>query len=44
MVAMIEAIDGDVQMIDSSVVPVHPHGANVNNATEFIVGAAREED
>jgi hypothetical protein len=37
------AYDGDIQMIDSSVVRVHQHAANVKKATEFIVWAAREE-
>jgi transposase len=39
-----EAYDGDIQMIDSSVVRVHQHAANVKKATRFIVWAAPEAD
>ena len=35
--AVSEAFDGDIQMIDSSVVRVHQHAANVIKTTEFIV-------
>ena len=44
MDAVSEAFDGNIQMIDSSVVRVHQHAANVKKTTEFIVWAAREED
>lgn len=44
MDAVSEAYDGDIQMIDSSVVRVHQHAANVKKTTEFIVWAVREED
>jgi transposase len=44
MDAITEAYDGDIQMIDSSVVRVHQHAANVKKATQFIVWAAPEED
>ncbi len=37
------AYDGDLLMIDSSVVRLHPYAANVKKATEFIVCATREE-
>ena len=44
MDAITEAYDGDLQVIDSSVVRVHQHGANVKKATKFIVWAAPEAD
>ena len=44
MDAITAAYNGDIQMIDSSVVRVHQHAANVKKTTEFIVWAAREED
>ena len=44
MDAITEAYDGDIQMIDSSVVRVHQHAANVKKAMQFIVWAAPEED
>ena len=44
MDAITEAYDGDIQMIDSSVVRVHQHAANVKKATQFIVWAAPEAD
>ncbi len=44
MAAITEAYDGDIQMIDSSVVRVHQHAANVKKATRFIVWAAPEAD
>ena len=44
MDAITEAYDGDIQMIDSSLVRVHQHAANVKKATQFIVWAAPEED
>ncbi len=44
MDAITQAYDGDIQMIDSSVVRVHQHAANVKKATQFIVWAAPEED
>jgi len=44
MDAITEAYDGDIQMIDSSVVRVHQHAANVKKATRFIVWAAPEAD
>ena len=44
MNAVSEAFDGDIQMIDSSVVRDHQHAANVKKTTEFIVWAVREED
>lgn len=43
MDAVSEAFDGDIQMIDSSVIRVHQHAANVKKTTEFIVWGAREE-
>jgi len=43
MDAVSEAHDGEVQMIDSSVVRVHQHAANVKKTTEFIVWGAAEE-
>ena len=44
MDAVTEAYNGDIQMIDSSVVRVHQHTANVKKAPQFIVWAALEED
>ena len=44
MDAVSEAYDGDIQMIDSSVVRVHQHAANVKKTPSFIVWAAAEED
>jgi transposase len=44
MDAITEAYDGDIQMIDSSVVRVHQHAANVKKTTRFIVWAAPEAD
>jgi len=44
MDAISEAYDGEIQMIDSSLVRVHRHAANVKRATRFIVWAAPEED
>ena len=44
MDAVTEAYDGDLQMIDSSVVRVHQHAANVKKTPRFIVWAAAEED
>lgn len=44
MDAVSEAYDGDIQMIDSSVVRVHQHAASVKKTTEFIVWVAREVD
>jgi hypothetical protein len=44
MDAITEAYDGDIQMIDSSVVRVHQHAANVKKAPQFIVWAAPVED
>ncbi len=44
MDAITEAYDGDIQMIDSSLVRVHQHATNVKKATQFIVWAAPEED
>ena len=44
MDAASEAYDGDIQMIDSSVVRVHQHAANVKKTPSFIVWAAAEED
>ena len=44
MDAVTAASDGDIQMIDSSVVRVHQHAANVKKATRFMVWAARAAD
>ena len=44
MDAITEAYDGDIQMIDSSVVRVHQHAANVKKATRFIGWAAPEAE
>ena len=44
MDAITEAYDGDIQMIDSSIVRVHQHAANVKKAMQFTVWAAPEED
>ena len=44
MDAITEAYDGDIQMIDTSVVRVHHHAANVKKGVKFIVWAAAEED
>ena len=40
--AITEAYDGDVQMIDSTVVRVHQHAANSKKATRIDVWAAPE--
>ncbi len=39
-----EAYDGNIQMIDSSVVRVHQHAANTKKALEIVVWAVAEED
>ena len=44
MDAITAAYDDDIQMIDSSVVRVHQHAANVKKTPSFIVWAAAEED
>ncbi len=44
MDAIIEAYDGEVQMIDSTVVRVHQHAANSTKAVEIVVWAAAEAD
>lgn len=44
MDAIIAAYDGDVQMIDSSVVRVHQHAANSKKTVEIVVWAAAEGD
>ena len=44
MDAVCKAFEGDIQMIDSSVVRVHQHAVNVKKTTEFIVWAAAEKD
>ncbi len=43
MDAIIEAYDGKVQMIDSSVVRVHQHAANSKKTVEIVVWAAAED-
>ena len=42
--AITAAYDGNIQMIDTSVVRVHQHAANVKKGVKFIVWAAAEED
>ena len=44
MDAIAAAYDGDIQMIDSSVIRVHQHAANVKKATKTNVSAAPEAD
>jgi transposase len=44
MDAITAAYDGNIQMIDTSVVRVHQHAANVKKGMKFIVWAAAEED
>jgi len=44
MDAITQVYDGDIQMIDSSIVRVHQHAANVKKAMQFTVWAAPEED
>ncbi len=44
MDAIIEAYDGEVQMIDSSVVRVHQHAANSKKTVKIVVWAAAEAD
>ena len=44
MDAITEAYDGDIHMIDSSVIRVHQHAANLKKATKIIVWAAPEAD
>ena len=40
MAAISEAYDGDVQMIDSTLIRVHQHAANSKKATRIAVWAA----
>ena len=44
MDAITAAYDGDIEMIDSSVVRVHKHVANTKKAVEIVAWAAAEED
>ena len=44
MDAIVAVYDGDIPMIDSSVVRVHQNGANSKKAVEIVVWAAAEED
>ena len=44
LAAVTEAYDGDVQMIDSTSVRVHQHGANSKKVTRIAVWAARAAD
>lgn len=44
MDAITKAYDGDIQMIDTSIVRVHQHAANVKRRVKFTVWAAAEED
>ena len=37
MDAIVKAHDGEVQMIDSSIVRVHQHASGVNQRVEFVV-------
>jgi transposase len=42
MDAIVKAHDGDVQMIDSSIVRVHQHASGVKKRVEFVVSAEAE--
>ena len=42
MDAIVKAHDGDVQMIDSSIVRVHQHASGVKKRVEFVVSATVE--
>ena len=44
MDAITEAYDGDIQMIDSSVVRVHQHAAGAKKTVEIAAWAAAEAD
>ena len=44
MDAITEAYDGDIEMIDSSVVRVHQHAANTKKSVEIVVWGVAEAD